>query len=63
MIHITATGYYAGTILCGKRRTDLTEGETTAHWPYSLPKDKEQDFRAKCCPDCLKVWDEAEDDE
>lgn len=52
MIHLTLTGIYAGTILCGASRV----GADTAHAAWS-PLDN-PDFRAKVCPQCLQEWAE-----
>lgn len=62
MIHITITGPNAGQILCGIRRHDLNEGDRTCHWPYLMTPEQEQAFRAQCCPECLKVWDDPDEE-
>jgi hypothetical protein len=62
MIHLTYTGVYAGTLLCGKaRKLD----DAHAHAVYApLHKDE---YRATVCPVCLKyyaldAYDDTDDD-
>ena len=62
MIHLTYTGVYAGTLLCGKaRKIDNAH----AHAVYA-PLEK-ADYRATVCPECLKyyaldAYDDTDDD-
>lgn len=59
MHHLTLTGFYAGETLCGTPRNNE---DTYTHAVYS-PLHK-QEFRAKCCKECLKVYLESyEEDE
>lgn len=57
MRHITLTGYYAGTPICGAARN--TDGDRYAHpgeWldnPAAL---------TDLCPICRKVWDDIGED-
>lgn len=51
MIHLTETGFHAGRRFCMSNRSD---GAQSVHGMYA-PLDNPE-FRAKCCPDCLKVW-------
>jgi len=58
MIHLTFTGYYAGQRFCDASRAD---GEPNAHAVYA-PLDK-PNYRAQCCVECLKIWDESLNDD
>ena len=51
MIHLSETGFHAGRLFCLGTKTD---SDTSAHGMYA-PLHL-ADFRAKCCPACLKVW-------
>ena len=55
MIHLTHTGFYAGTPYCGVHRG--IDGETYMH-PNPAFLDK-QENRSRVCPECLKIWDSA----
>lgn len=49
--HLTFTGILAGTRLCGSE-----EAAASAHAVYA-PLHL-ADFRARCCPECLDVWED-----
>ena len=51
MIHLTETGYHAGRRLCLSDRADGARNVHAAYAPLDNP-----DFRAQCCPECLKTW-------
>ena len=55
MIHLTFTGFYAGVRFCDKPRDDDEENAHAVSAPLAKPE-----YRAKCCADCLKLWDETE---
>ena len=58
MIHLTETGYHAGRRLCLTDRNDDAQNVHAAYAPLN-----NREFRAKVCPDCLRVWvSEAYDD-
>ena len=64
MTHISLTGPAAGQLLCGKSREAAEkDGETPAHWPYSMTSAQEAAYRAASCPACLAVWDDSDDSE
>ena len=56
MKHITLTGYYAGSTVCGAAK-DI-EGDTYAHAGDWL--DNPEIF---VCPKCREVWDSLEDED
>ena len=58
MIHLTFTGYYAGTPLCGCERNSE---DTFLHAVYA-PKAMINGEDKTVCKECLKVWNESEDD-
>jgi len=54
-IHLTHTGFYAGRRFC-----ESNDNGRNVHGSYApLQND---DFRAQCCNDCLKVWADSYDD-
>jgi len=60
IIHLTHTGFYAGTPFCGCNRHSENEKENVfMHVPYGSEQDK---FFAKpfapICIECLKVWND-----
>jgi hypothetical protein len=57
MIHLTFTGYYAGVRYCQSSRDDNEQNVHGIYAPLNKP-----DYRAQCCTDCLKLWDESIDD-
>jgi hypothetical protein len=57
MKHLTMQGYYAGSLYCGKTKSELKEGDTFCHVPI---KGIEK-FRDKICLECLKVYDDVEE--
>jgi hypothetical protein len=61
MIHITLTGPYAGTPVCGIDRSDAP-GDRFIHPPYA--RMSEWTFLSKLCPKCMAEWEAAgsEDD-
>ncbi len=48
VVHLSETGFNAGRRLC------LSTQEKSVHAAYA-PLHR-QEFRAGCCPECLKVW-------
>ena len=55
MFHLTETGFNAGRPFCFVDRTAATrEGDTFQHGAYAPLHDPIA--RARCCPECLKVW-------
>jgi hypothetical protein len=59
MIHLTEMGMFAGRRLCLSTVYALDDG--SVHAAYA-PLDGNPEYRARCCPQCLKVWaDEAYD--
>lgn len=63
MRHISMTGFYAGRLVCGLPRDQIAAGDTSAHWPYTIPADKLDQYRADTCPACLAEWDAAAPDD
>lgn len=62
MIHLTHTGFYAGTPFCGcDRNSEKEKDNTFMHVPYGAEQDKffNKPFKP-ICVECLKVWDDAE---
>lgn len=58
IIHLTSTGLFAGRRLCDSERDD---GQRNVHYMHAPVENA--DFRAKCCPECLKfVANEAYED-
>ena len=59
MIHLTEMGLLAGRRLC--LSPVYNENDEAVHAAYA-PLDRNPEYRARCCPKCLKVWaDEAYD--
>ena len=52
-IHLSYTGFYAGTRLCGVSREVAPESTHAVYAPLHIP-----DYRAKCCDTCLDVYAE-----
>lgn len=52
LVHLTATGFYAGMVLCGKRREP---GGKYVHAGYHAAV-------GNICPECQKYWDELDDE-
>ena len=50
-IHLTMTGVFAGTPICGNARQPNDEGVHMIYAPLDNAK-----WRAKVCPDCLKAY-------
>lgn len=50
ILHLSVTGYEAGRRLC------LATDDRSVHAAYA-PLDSAQ-FRALCCPECLRLWAE-----
>ena len=58
MIHLTETGFHAGSRLCLTSRDDGAQNAHASYAPLHLSA-----FRAQCCDVCLSVWaNEAYDD-
>lgn len=57
MIHITLTGYHAGTPICGIERSTAPETDTFQHAPYS-GLDAFLD-NPDLCPNCKAEWEAA----
>ena len=54
MIHLTLTGYYAGTIICGAKREQDNEHYHAMYFSdWNNPE---------LCQDCKKIYDECEPD-
>lgn len=50
-IHLTLTGVYAGTPICGAIREPHDDGVHMIYAPLDNPE-----WRAQVCPDCLKAY-------
>lgn len=58
-MHLTMTGVYAGTPICGEVKEPHDEGVHMIYAPLDNPE-----FRAKVCPKCLAAYvDSFEEDE
>ena len=58
MIHLTLTGFYAGTLICGAERSADNQHAHAVMAPLHNPN-----YRAKVCPQCLKVYAESYEEE
>lgn len=71
IIHLTHTGYYAGTPFCNCNRSAEQEkhGENVifCHVPYFQNDAQEKKFfnnpERPICPECKKIWDDAASEE
>ena len=57
MIHLTLTGYYAGSKLCGNDRDNADQHVHAIYAPLDKPE-----YRRLCCEACLAVWDDSFND-
>jgi hypothetical protein len=58
MIHLTHTGFYAGTPICGAVRDPENEHAHAVMAPLHIPE-----YRARVCSECLRVYAESYDAE
>ncbi|MEW5925974.1 MAG: hypothetical protein AB1941_00670 [Gemmatimonadota bacterium] len=57
MLHITLTGAYAGTPICGVLRAVAeARGDDFAHMPYDQEAADALLARPSTCPDCIREW-------
>jgi len=58
--HLTLTGYYAGTPICGINKQEAKQqGDSFVHAAYAHLDSPHFNF----CPDCLDAWEEANDED
>lgn len=56
MYHLTHTGYYAGTLYCGRNRAEeVKKGFSFMHMNIKFIKNNPE----KICPDCLKIFNQS----
>lgn len=61
MFHLTLTGFYAGTPICGVNKVEaIKNGDKFVHAVYYGIHS--QQGCAPVCAECLKIWKEAETD-